>query len=94
MATQACSADVGNARVKFHGGASWLYNLFNGVAEDAIKRNLRNLVRVFISSRPGIENFYRNVGETHFAYGGWATGRWNFKILLSSLSLPKLTYSV
>jgi len=30
--------------VKFHGGAAWIYNLFKGLVEDAIKKQLNNQV--------------------------------------------------
>ena len=30
VATQACSTSIGKIDVTFHGGASWLYNLFSG----------------------------------------------------------------
>jgi hypothetical protein len=31
VATQSCSAGIGHMDVKFHGGASWLYNLFSSL---------------------------------------------------------------
>jgi hypothetical protein len=33
--TAACSAGIGKLDVTFHGGASWLYNLFSGVIAGA-----------------------------------------------------------
>ena len=36
-----CSASVGSLNIKFHGGASWLYNLFKDPIADAIKKALQ-----------------------------------------------------
>ncbi|XP_036606951.1 bactericidal permeability-increasing protein-like isoform X2 [Trichosurus vulpecula] len=35
-----CSCHVGHLDVTFHGGASWLYNIFTGALEDPIRREL------------------------------------------------------
>eukprot|EP00058_Branchiostoma_floridae_P008569 XP_002594057.1 hypothetical protein BRAFLDRAFT_68503 [Branchiostoma floridae] len=35
-----CSAHIGDVSVTFHGGASWLYNLFKGAIENTIKKQL------------------------------------------------------
>ncbi|XP_066289932.1 bactericidal permeability-increasing protein-like isoform X1 [Branchiostoma lanceolatum] len=37
-----CSAHIGDVSVKFHGGASWLYNLFKGAIENTIKNQLNS----------------------------------------------------
>ncbi|XP_062517362.1 lipopolysaccharide-binding protein-like [Corticium candelabrum] len=37
-----CEFNVQNVDVHFHGGASWLYNLFSGHVEKAIKTNLQS----------------------------------------------------
>uniref|UniRef100_A0A8C7YA10 Bactericidal permeability-increasing protein n=1 Tax=Oryzias sinensis TaxID=183150 RepID=A0A8C7YA10_9TELE len=36
----ACSASVSSAKVKFHGGASWLYNLFSKFIDKALRKAL------------------------------------------------------
>jgi len=36
-----CTSNVGDLSVEFHGGASWLYNLFKGPIADAIKKALQ-----------------------------------------------------
>ncbi|KAF4093904.1 hypothetical protein AMELA_G00006740 [Ameiurus melas] len=41
-----CAASVGNVNIKFHGGASWLYNLF----KDYIDKALRNALQKQICS--------------------------------------------
>lgn len=35
-----CSTNIGNINVDFHGGASWLYNLFAGQIAGMVKKNL------------------------------------------------------
>nr|AED99457.1 bactericidal/permeability-increasing protein 2 [Branchiostoma belcheri tsingtauense] len=37
-----CSAHVGDVSVRFHGGASWLYNLFKGAIENTVKNQLNS----------------------------------------------------
>lgn len=36
-----CAATVGSAKIKFHGGASWLYNLFRKFVDKAIRNALQ-----------------------------------------------------
>ncbi|XP_078738201.1 bactericidal permeability-increasing protein-like [Lampetra fluviatilis] len=36
-----CSSEVGDVDIKFHGGASWLYNLFKHLIEDNIRDHLK-----------------------------------------------------
>jgi hypothetical protein len=36
--------DIGSVHVKFHGGAGWIYNLFKGRVEKAIKKLLNSKV--------------------------------------------------
>lgn len=40
VATQTCTAGIGKLDVTFHGGASWLYNLFSGFIADELKKSL------------------------------------------------------
>lgn len=41
----ACSSTIGDVSIKFHGGASWLYNIFDHYVEKALKSNLQDTVR-------------------------------------------------
>ncbi|XP_071176830.1 bactericidal permeability-increasing protein-like [Mytilus edulis] len=40
IASSGCSCGIGSLDVHFHGGAAWIYNLFKGVVEDALKKQL------------------------------------------------------
>uniref|UniRef100_A0A8C7KEK2 Bactericidal permeability-increasing protein n=1 Tax=Oncorhynchus kisutch TaxID=8019 RepID=A0A8C7KEK2_ONCKI len=40
-----CVANVGSASIKFHGGASWLYNLFSAYIDKALRSALQKQVR-------------------------------------------------
>ena len=42
IGSKGCSCDIGSVHVKFHGGAAWIYNLFKGLVEKAIKKQLNN----------------------------------------------------
>ncbi|XP_072051985.1 uncharacterized protein [Amphiura filiformis] len=37
-----CSFGLGSLHVKFHGGASWIYNLFDDAIESSLKKSIRN----------------------------------------------------
>ncbi|XP_053509220.1 bactericidal permeability-increasing protein [Ictalurus furcatus] len=39
-----CAASVGNVNIKFHGGASWLYNLFKDYIEKALRSALQKQI--------------------------------------------------
>ncbi|XP_035518200.1 bactericidal permeability-increasing protein-like [Morone saxatilis] len=39
-----CAATVGKASIKFHGGASWLYNLFSKFIDKALRNALQNKI--------------------------------------------------
>lgn len=39
-----CAATVGSAKVKFHGGASWLYNLFSKFIDQALRNALQKQI--------------------------------------------------
>ena len=41
-----CSGHVDNVNVHFHGGASWLYNIFSGSVERPIRNSLQSMVRI------------------------------------------------
>ena len=45
--TTGCSSSIDSVDVRFHGGASWLYNLFDGQISDSIHDSLKDLVSVF-----------------------------------------------
>lgn len=53
--TAACSAGIGKLDVTFHGGASWLYNLFSGVIADALKKSLSGQMCSIITSEINVE---------------------------------------
>ncbi|KAG9260300.1 bactericidal permeability-increasing protein-like [Astyanax mexicanus] len=44
-----CAATVGQARVKFHGGASWLYNLFSDYIDKALRSALQKQICPLVS---------------------------------------------
>lgn len=44
LKTTGCSLSIGHLGITFHGGASWLYNLFNDQIADAIKSSLQGQV--------------------------------------------------
>uniref|UniRef100_A0A669CGK3 Bactericidal permeability-increasing protein n=1 Tax=Oreochromis niloticus TaxID=8128 RepID=A0A669CGK3_ORENI len=44
VSTASCSATVGSAKVKFHGGASWLYNLFTTFIDKALRNALQKQI--------------------------------------------------
>ena len=48
LKTTGCSLNIGNLDVKFHGGASWLYNLFDSNIESSIKSSLQEQVSAWL----------------------------------------------
>uniref|UniRef100_A0AAX7TIX4 Bactericidal permeability-increasing protein n=1 Tax=Astatotilapia calliptera TaxID=8154 RepID=A0AAX7TIX4_ASTCA len=44
VSSDSCSATVGSAKVKFHGGASWLYNLFTTFIDKALRNALQKQI--------------------------------------------------
>ena len=42
LTTSACSGDIGNVHVSFHGSSAWLYNLFDDEFESAMKKGFRS----------------------------------------------------
>uniref|UniRef100_A0A3B3QAU4 Bactericidal permeability-increasing protein n=1 Tax=Paramormyrops kingsleyae TaxID=1676925 RepID=A0A3B3QAU4_9TELE len=44
ISSNGCTASVGGVRVKFHGGASWLYNLFTSFIEKQLRRSLEQKI--------------------------------------------------
>lgn len=49
VSTASCSGDIGKLDVHFHGGASWLYNLFDDLIEKEIKKSLNSQLCAQIS---------------------------------------------
>uniref|UniRef100_A0A8C9Z4Z9 Bactericidal permeability-increasing protein n=1 Tax=Sander lucioperca TaxID=283035 RepID=A0A8C9Z4Z9_SANLU len=45
VSSVSCAATVGSASIKFHGGASWLYNLFKNFIDKALRNALQKQVR-------------------------------------------------
>lgn len=44
VSSDSCSATVGSAKVKFHGGASWLYNLFTTFIDKALRNAMQKQI--------------------------------------------------
>ncbi|XP_030585071.1 bactericidal permeability-increasing protein-like [Archocentrus centrarchus] len=44
VSTASCAATVGSATIKFHGGASWLYNLFKTFIDKALRNALQKQI--------------------------------------------------
>lgn len=44
ISAEGCTAAAGNLNVKFHGGASWLYNLFSGSIENSLENSFQDMV--------------------------------------------------
>ncbi|XP_026162871.1 bactericidal permeability-increasing protein-like [Mastacembelus armatus] len=44
VSTVNCAATVGSAKIKFHGGASWLYNLFTSFIDKALRNALQKQI--------------------------------------------------
>ncbi|XP_058848141.1 bactericidal permeability-increasing protein-like [Acipenser ruthenus] len=40
VSSASCSTSIGGVRIKFHGGASWLYNMFSKFIEKALRKAL------------------------------------------------------
>lgn len=44
VSTSGCSASVGQVKIKFKGGASWLYNLFSSFIEKSLRKELEKQI--------------------------------------------------
>ena len=44
LSCSTCTLDIGSLDIKFHGGASWLYNLFSSYIADALKSSIQGQV--------------------------------------------------
>ena len=44
LRTTGCSLTVGDVSIEFHGGASWLYNLFDDTIASAVKDGMQDKV--------------------------------------------------
>ncbi|KAJ3602221.1 hypothetical protein NHX12_029980 [Muraenolepis orangiensis] len=44
VATASCTSSQGGMKIKFHGGASWLYNLFTSFIEKALRTSLQKQI--------------------------------------------------
>lgn len=44
LKTTGCSLSIGSLHVTFHGGASWLYNLFDDTIASSLKSSLQSQV--------------------------------------------------
>lgn len=42
IAAAGCSSSIGSVKIHFHGGASWLYNLFDSYVDKRIKETLQD----------------------------------------------------
>ncbi|XP_028667952.1 bactericidal permeability-increasing protein-like [Erpetoichthys calabaricus] len=67
-----CSANVASANVKFHGGASWLYNLFKQSIDKALRNALNSQLCTVVSGaiesiKPHLKTLNVLVRVDHFA---------------------------
>lgn len=53
--TASCSSNIGKLDITFHGGASWLYNLFSGFIADALKSSLNGQICDIIKNEINVE---------------------------------------
>ncbi|KAK1156231.1 bactericidal permeability-increasing protein-like [Acipenser oxyrinchus oxyrinchus] len=53
VSSASCSTSIGGVRIKFHGGASWLYNLFSKFIEKALRKALSNKICPLVSDAIG-----------------------------------------
>lgn len=44
LSCSTCSLNIGSLSIKFHGGASWLYNLFSDYISDQLKASIQGQV--------------------------------------------------
>ena len=51
-----CSSHVGSLKVKFHGGASWLYNIFDHQIAKNLQHKLQDLVSTIVFLKNSISN--------------------------------------
>ena len=56
LAIGACSTNIGSLSVSFHGGASWLYNLFKSDIAGAIRKALTGQVCAILKTEMGPAN--------------------------------------
>ncbi|KAK6479472.1 bactericidal permeability-increasing protein-like [Huso huso] len=53
VSSASCSTSIGGVRIKFHGGASWLYNLFSKFIEKALRKALSDKICPLVSDAIG-----------------------------------------
>jgi len=53
--TESCNANIGHLDITFHGGASWLYNLFSSLIADAVKSSLNSQLCSIIKQEINVE---------------------------------------
>ncbi|XP_033626125.1 bactericidal permeability-increasing protein-like [Asterias rubens] len=74
MTTQDCSFNAGNVRIKLHGGASWLYNLFSkdiaGVLKSSINQQTCSMVMKEVNDDLEMQLAKIKV-EAHFDKNAW-----------------------
>ncbi|XP_041081559.1 bactericidal permeability-increasing protein-like [Polyodon spathula] len=49
VSSASCSTSIGGVKIKFHGGASWLYNLFSKFIEKALRKELSDKICPLVS---------------------------------------------
>ena len=57
LSTSGCTVDPGSISIEFHGGASWLYNLFDDYLEDTLKSKMQDKV---------CKNHYMNYSYSYY----------------------------
>eukprot|EP00035_Acanthoeca_spectabilis_P010365 m.183803 g.183803 ORF g.183803 m.183803 type:complete len:485 (-) comp15001_c0_seq2:31-1485(-) len=77
LTMSACSFDISSVDVHFHGGASWLYNIFKSLIEDAVKDALQTQLCPIVKNELGpanaaLKKLPMNVSLTHGVVASYA----------------------
>ncbi|KAF7653036.1 hypothetical protein LDENG_00088090 [Lucifuga dentata] len=58
VSSSSCSATVGSTHIKFHGGASWLYNLFKSFIDKALRKEMEKQLCPLVANGVSDMNHY------------------------------------
>ncbi|KAK0156363.1 Bactericidal permeability-increasing protein [Merluccius polli] len=58
VAAVSCTSTLGGVSIKFHGGASWLYNLFNDFIEKSLRTSLQKQICPLVAESVSNMNLY------------------------------------
>jgi lipopolysaccharide-binding protein len=77
LTMKACNFDISSVDVDFHGGASWLYNIFKGLIESAVKDALGKQLCPIVENELGpanaaLKKLPMNVTLTHGVVASYA----------------------